>query len=65
MLSDKQITEFQELYHARFGKEIGVEEAREKGSALVRFLKIVLKPMSEEEFRRFEARQKIIHQTQL
>lgn len=50
MLSDKQVSKFQELYLARFGKRIGVEEAQEKGSALVRFLKIVLKPMTQEEF---------------
>jgi hypothetical protein len=50
MLSDKQVSKFQELYLSRFGKEIGMEEAREKGAALVRFLKIVLKPMTEEEF---------------
>lgn len=50
MLSDKQVSKFQELYLSRFGKEIGMEEAREKGAALVRFLKIVLKPMTKEEF---------------
>lgn len=59
MLSDKHIAKFQELYLNRFGKEIGVEEAREKLAALVRFLKIVLKPMDEEEFRELERRQQI------
>lgn len=61
MLSDKQVSKFQELYHARFKKEISADEAREKGAGLVRFLKIVLKPMNEEEFRRFETQQKITH----
>ncbi len=59
MLSDKHIAKFQELYLNRFGKEIGVEEARKKLAALVRFLKIVLKPMDEEEFHELERRQQI------
>ena len=59
MPSDKHIAKFQELYLNRFKKEIGVEEAREKLAALVRFLKIVLKPMGEEEFRELERRHNI------
>ena len=59
MPSDKHIAKFQELYLNRFKKEIGVEEAREKLAALVRFLKIVLKPMDEEEFREQERRHNI------
>jgi hypothetical protein len=59
MPSDKHIVKFQELYLNRFKKEIGKEEAREKHAALVRFVKIVLKPMSEEEFRELERRHNI------
>ena len=59
MPSDKHIAKFQELYLNRFKKEIGKEEAREKLAALVRFVKIVLKPMSEEEFRELERRHNI------
>lgn len=59
MPSDKHIAKFQELYLNRFKKEIGVEEAREKLAALVRFLKIILKPMNEEEFRELERRHNI------
>ncbi len=59
MLSDKHIAKFQTIYFNQFGKEIGVEEAREKLSTLVRFLKIVLKPMHEEEFRELERRYNI------
>lgn len=59
MLSDKHIAKFQELYLNRFGKEIGVEEAREKLGGLVRFIKIILKPMGEEEFRELEQRHSI------
>lgn len=56
MLSDKHITKFKKLYFNRFKKEISEEESREKLSALVRFLKIALKPMGEEEFRELERR---------
>ena len=59
MPSDKHIAKFQELYLNRFKKEIGKDEAREKLTALVRFLKIVLKPMDEEEFRELERRHTI------
>lgn len=59
MLSDKHIAKFQELYLNRFKKEIGKAEAREKLVALVHFLKIILKPMSEEEFRELERRHSI------
>lgn len=59
MPSDKHIAKFQELYLNRFKKEIGKDEAREKLVALVRFLKIVLKPMDEEEFRELERRHTI------
>lgn len=59
MPSDKHIAKFQELYLNRFKKKIGKEEAREKLAALVRFVKIVLKPMNEEEFRELERRHNI------
>ncbi len=61
MLSDRSVEKFQELYRARFGREISQEEAREKGTALMRFLQIVLKPMTEEEFRELERRQQTNH----
>jgi hypothetical protein len=50
MISNEHIQKFKGLYKNRFGKELSDAEAREKASALVRFLKIVLKPMSKEEF---------------
>lgn len=59
MLSDKRIAQFQKLYNDRFGKEIGVEEAHEKGTALIRFLRIIDKPLNEAEFREIEARQRL------
>lgn len=56
MHSDKHIAKFRKLYLDRFGKEISVEEANEKLTALVSFLRVTLKPMDEEEFRELERR---------
>ena len=50
MISDERIQEFKRLYKNRFDKELSDAEAREKASALVRFLKIIYKPMMKEEF---------------
>jgi hypothetical protein len=49
-LSDKQVKDFQEIYKKRFGKEISVQEAYEKGIMLVRLLAVIYKPMTEEEY---------------
>ncbi len=50
MISNERVQEFKILYKNRFGKELSDDEAREKASALVRFLKIIYKPMTKEEF---------------
>ena len=50
MISNERVQEFKILYKNRFGKELSDGEAREKASALVRFLKIIYKPMTKEEF---------------
>lgn len=50
MISNERVQEFKMLYKNRFGKELCDAEAREKASALVRFLKIIYKPMTKEEF---------------
>ena len=42
MISNEHIQEFKRLYKNRFGKELTDVEAREKGSALVRFLKTTI-----------------------
>lgn len=56
MISNEHIQEFKRLYKNRFGKELTDAEAREKGSALVHFLKIIYKPMTKEEFDELEKR---------
>lgn len=50
MISNERVQEFKKLYKNRFGVELSDAKAREKSSALVRFLKIIYKPMTKEEF---------------
>jgi len=58
MLSDEQIKKFQKIYKKRFGKEINREEAYEKGVKLIRLVKLVYKPMTEEEYKMVKKRRK-------
>lgn len=50
MLTDKQITRFQQIYRKRFGKEISREEAQEKGIKLVNLMRVVYSPLAEKDF---------------
>lgn len=59
MLSDEQIIKFQTLYKNRFGKEIGREEAYEKGVKLLRLIELIYKPMSEVEHQKLQERRRI------
>lgn len=54
MLSDKQIEQFQKLYKRRFGKEISREEAVEQGVSLIRLVELIYRPMTEEEYKKYE-----------
>ncbi len=58
MLSDEQITKFQTLYKSHFGKEIGREEAHEKGMKLIRLIQIIWKPMTENEYQKVQIRRR-------
>ena len=58
MLSDEQITKFQLLWKNRFGKEIGREEAYEKGVKLLRLIQLIYRLMTEEEYKRLQERRK-------
>jgi hypothetical protein len=44
MLTDEQVSKFQELYKNRFGVEISREEAYAQGVKLVRLIEIVYNP---------------------
>ena len=58
MLSDEQITKFQNLYKNRFGKDISREEAYEKGAKLIRLVQLVYKPMTESEYQQVQQRRR-------
>ncbi len=45
MLSKKAIDEFKAIYKKEFGQEISDAEAQEKGMKLLRFFKIIYKPI--------------------
>ncbi|MDD3284363.1 MAG: hypothetical protein PHZ07_02100 [Patescibacteria group bacterium] len=61
MLSDEQITKYQMLYKNRFGKDISREEAYEQGIKLIRLIKLVYKPMTQEEYNQVQERRKEIY----
>lgn len=49
MITDEHITQYQELYRERFGKELSREDARDQGTKLVRLMQLIYKPMTQEE----------------
>ena len=58
MLSDEQITKYQTLYKNRYGKEIGREEAYERGAKLIRLVELIYKPMTEAEYQELQERRR-------
>lgn len=58
MLSGEQITKFQTLYRARFGRDISREEAYEQGVKLVRLVELIYQPMTETEYQRLQERRR-------
>jgi hypothetical protein len=60
VLTDEQVLEFKYLYKERFGIELTDEEANEKGLKAVRLMKIIHKPMTQQEYELVKERQKQI-----
>ncbi len=58
MLSDSQITKFQNLYQQKFGLQISKEEALEKGLKLVRLFELIYKPMAVDDCKKVLERQR-------
>lgn len=56
MLSDEQITTYQELVKKRFNREISREEALEKGTKLLRLVELIYKPMTKAEYQQVQKR---------
>jgi hypothetical protein len=52
-LTNEQIEKFQELYKQQFGEEISYEEAADRGLKLVRLVRLVYKPITKEQYKRF------------
>jgi hypothetical protein len=49
VLSDEQIEEYRRVHREVFGTEISRVEAYDQATKLIRFLKVILQPMTEEE----------------
>lgn len=58
MLPDTQIKKFQLLYKNRFGREIGKEEALEKGISLLRLVELIYRPITETEYQQLQERRR-------
>ena len=58
MLTDKHISNFQEIYKTQFGVDISREEAQKQGIQLLQLVKIVYQPMAMEEYEKVEAQTK-------
>lgn len=57
-LTDDEVTQFQAIYRQQFGKEISQEDARERGTKLVRLFEIIYKPMTKSDYKTIQNRQK-------
>ena len=55
MLTDKHISNFQEIYFQEFGEKISKEEALEQGTKLLQLVRTVYQPMTEEDYEKIEA----------
>jgi len=58
MLSNEQITKYQTLYKKCFNKDIGREEAYEKGTKLARLVELIYQSMSETEYQKLQERRR-------
>jgi len=53
-IPEDKIEEFQKLYRIRYGHEISKEFAVEQGLKLIRLLKIIYRPMTQEDFTKIQ-----------
>lgn len=58
MLTDEQIKQFQMLWKNSFGEEITEEKALEFGTKLVDLMRLIYKPITKEEFNKYEIHKK-------
>ncbi len=58
MISDEDLKKFKSLYKKHFGKDISDAEALESAIKLINLVRIVYKPMTQEELNSVEERRK-------
>lgn len=54
MLTEEQVSKYQELYKKRYGIEIGRDEALEEGAKLVRVMQLVYRHITNDDLRKIE-----------
>jgi len=54
MFSSEEIKNFQELWQKEFGEEISHDFAIEQATALISLMKNIYKPMTDEEFEKYQ-----------
>lgn len=56
MLSEQEVKEYMAIYKKIYGKEISYEEAIVQGTKLLRLVKLIYKPMTEQEYNQVRKR---------
>lgn len=55
-ITDSHLQKFMDLYELRFGESITKEEALRKGLKILRLIKTLYEPMTQEEFERLKSK---------
>ena len=67
IVSDEQLESFRKIYFEYYGREISKADAYDQASKLIRMMKVILKPISDEEWgavkERWRARGVVIDDT--
>ena len=58
MISKEELNRFCELYKNRFGKDLSGKEAYEQANKLLQLMKLVYRPMTEQEYKTLQDRRK-------
>jgi len=64
VISKEALKEFKALYKKHFNKDISDQEALEKGTKLIRLMKIIYKPMTENEYKALQKRRRETESTE-
>jgi hypothetical protein len=56
MLREQEVREYIAIYKKVYGKEISYEEAMIQGTKLLRLVKLIYKPMTEQEYNQLQKR---------